>query len=420
MRGRFVGVTSSEESGSEISCGWRVVAASALGVTCGVTAVPIYTVGAFVAPLQQEFGWSRGEIQAATVFAYLAVVVAGPLAGGIADRHGARVVALWSIVGIALGVASAAALTHSLAGLYAAYALIGVLGAGTAPGIWTRAISGWFDRRRGLALGLTLMGTGIFATFGPRYVTWAIETFGWRGGYLALAVLPLVIVLPAALAWFRERPVSAIREAAAETSSAASGLDLAAALRTPSLWLLMVTFLMFSTVISGVIGSFIPMLTDSGYTPAEAAATAGVIGLAVMAGRVAVGLMLDRVAAPILSAIVMSLPALACALWAGSGGGSAAPILAAVLVGLAGGAEFDLVAYMAARYFGLTHYGKITSVLFSAIIAGGALGPALFGYSFDAFGGYGQVLAASAAIFVVAGAAQLVLLRWSAPSLVRP
>jgi len=399
--------SSAIDGAGELKRGWRVLTASALGVTCGVTAVPIYTIGAFVGPLEQDYGWSRGAIQSATVFAYTAVVIAGPLAGGMVDRLGARRVAIWSVLGIALAVASAALLAQSLAGLYLAYALIGVLGAGTSPAVWTRAVSGWFDRRRGLALGLTLMGTGIFATLGPRYVTWAITSFGWRAGYVALALVPLVVVLPIVLLWFRERPAAA--SSAAAPASDQQGMSLTEAATTRTFWIIAVTFLFFSTVISGLIANYIPMLTDTGFSPADAAARAGVIGLAVIAGRVASGLVLDHVRAPVVSTVVMSLPALGCLVWGAGLSGDLGALAAAVLVGLAAGAEFDLVAYMTARYFGLKHYGKLTATLFSSVIAGGAIGPMLFGFGYDQFGSYSPVLLAAAVIFAVAGAAQMFL-----------
>jgi len=398
---------STTERMGEFARGWPVLTAAALGVTCGVTAVPIYTIGAFVGPLEQAYGWSRGSIQSATVFAYAAVVFGGPLAGGLVDKIGTRRVAIWSVIGISLAVGSAALLAQSLAGLYLAYTLIGVLGAGTSPAVWTRAVSGWFDQRRGLALGLTLMGTGIFATLGPRYVTWAIESFGWRGGYLALGIVPLVVVLPAVLLWFHER--KSVPSAANGPAPDNQGLTLPEAMATRPFWIIAVTFLFFSTVISGYIANFIPMLTDTGFSPGAAAARAGLIGLAVIAGRVMIGLVLDHLPAPKVATAVMSLPAIGCFIWGAGLSGDLGPTAAAVLVGLAAGAEFDLVAYMAARYFGLKHYGKLTGILFSSVIAGGAIGPMLFGFSYDWLGSYRPVLLAGAGVFALAAGAQLML-----------
>jgi MFS family permease len=404
----------------EFRDGWRVLLVAAMGVTCGITAVPIYTIGAFVGPLEDAYGWSRGAIQSATVFAYLTLIFAGPAAGYLTDHFGPRRVALWSVFGISLSVASAAVLADSLWGLYLAYALIGILGAGTSPVVWTRAVSSWFVKKRGLAFGLTLMGTGLFATVGPLYVTLAIAEFGWRGGYLALALVPVAIVFPLVYRWFHERelPSQGSEEvgetAVAKGPSAAQapvqpGLDLAAALKTPQFWIIAFSYLLFSTSISGFIASYIPMLTDGGMTREAAASMAGSIGISVLAGRLMAGFLLDHVRASVLATLFMALPAIGCLLWGTGVTGEGGALLAAVFVGLAGGAEFDFVAYMTSRYFGLRHYGKLYGILFSFVIAGAAIGPLMFGVGYDVSESYDTVLLVAAALFVIGGISQLFL-----------
>lgn len=396
----------------EFKSGWRIIFVSVIGVACGITAIPIYTIGAFVGPFEEAYGWSRGATQSATVFAFLSLIFAGPVAGALTDKFGPRVVAIFSVIGISLGVASVAALANSIIGLYIAYALIGLLGAGTSPVVWTRAVSSWFERKRGLAFGLTLMGTGIFAAFGPAYVTGAIEDYGWRGGYLALALLPVVIVLPLVLIWFREKAKPAkenklFHESVAETEQ--SGLSLSAAARTLRFWLIGVSFFLFSICISGFIASYIPMLTDVGFTRVEAASMAGAIGLSVIIGRMVMGVLLDYIRASYLTVAIMLLPTIGCLLWGFNSESAELALLAAISIGLAGGAEFDLIAYMASRYFGLKNYGSVYGVLFSFVIAGAAVGPLLFGFGFDALGAYGPILLYSSVIVMVGIAAQFFL-----------
>jgi len=393
----------------EFKRGWRVLLVSVMGVTCGITAVPIYTIGAFVGPLEDAFGWSRGAILSATVFAYLTLIFAGPIAGGLVDRYGPRRVALWSVSAMAAAVASAAILAGTLWGLYLAYAVIGILGAGTSPVVWTRAVSSWFERKRGLAFGVTLMGTGLFAAVGPMYVTAAIGEFGWRGGYLALAIVPVVLVLPMVYFWFFEREHRPLNTTDPSVSAASKeeGMDLRAAARTPHFWIIGFSFLLFSTGISGFISSYIPMLTDTGLTRGTAASMAGAIGLSVILGRVVTGFLLDYFPAPILAALLMVLPAIGCLLWGLGVTGLAAASVAAVCVGLAGGGEFDLVAYMTARFFGLRHYGRVYGLLFSSVIAGAVFGPLMFGFGYDIAGSYAPVLLAASALFVVGGFLQL-------------
>jgi MFS family permease len=398
-------------SAQEFRQGWRVLLVSAMGVTCGITAVPIYTIGAFVGPLEDAYGWSRGAILSATVFAYLTLIFAGPVAGWLTDRFGPRRIAMWSVPGMALAVGSASVLADRLWGLYLAYALIGILGAGTSPVVWTRAVSSWFVRKRGLAFGLTLMGTGLFATVGPIYVTVAISQFGWRGGYLALAVVPIVFVLPLVYFWFFERQHVAAKpgESVPRAAAAHEGMEPSEAFRTPHFWIICLTFLMFSTAISGYISSYIPMLTDAGLTRESAASMAGFIGISVIVGRAITGFLLDHFPAAVLSALVMLLPGVGCLLWGIGVTGITGAFASAVFVGLAGGAEFDLVAYMTARYFGLRHYGKLYGILFSSVIAGAAVGPLMFGFGFDVAGSYAPILLISAALFFVGAISQVFL-----------
>jgi MFS family permease len=210
-----------------------------------------------------------------------------------------------------------------------------------------------------------------------------------------------MLVLPVALLWFHER--SAANQAA---GMSAEGMHVRQALQTRRFWIIAATFLLFSTGISGFIANFIPMLTDTGLSPGVAASYAGFIGLAVMAGRLTAGVLLDRVSTPVLSTVVMLLPTAGFLLGAAE---MAPPIVLAVLVGFAGGAEFDLVAYMTARYFGLKHYGRLYGLLFSPIIAGAAFGPMLFGFGFERYGTYLPVLAACGVAFALASFAQLAL-----------
>ncbi len=406
-RDHAVAATSAEE----FRRGWRVLLVAAMGVTCGITAVPIYTIGAFVGPLEDAYGWSRGAILSATVFAYLTLIFAGPVAGWLTDRYGPRRIALWSVPGMSLAIASASILAGTLWGLYLAYALIGILGAGTSPVVWTRAVSSWFVKRRGLAFGLTLMGTGLFATVGPVYVTVAIGEFGWRAGYLALAIVPAALVLPLVYFWFFERQHAGSKAGrpVQHDPTENDGMKLRSAVQTSHFWIIGLSFLFFSTSISGYIASYIPMLTDAGLTRESAASMAGFIGISVILGRAITGFLLDHFPASILSALVMTLPGIGCFLWGIGITGLPGAFAAAIFIGLAGGAEFDLVAYMTARYFGLRHYGKLYGLLFSFVIAGAAVGPLMFGFGFDVAGSYAPVLLAAAGLFFVGAISQLFL-----------
>jgi MFS family permease len=398
---------------NEFAAGWRVVAASALGTMCGITAVPAFSLPAFVQSLTAEFGWSRAEIIAGAGICSITIALVSPFVGAAVDRFGARRVALASVVGVSIGLALVSVLANSLFGFYAAFVLATILGAGTSPVTWTRTVNGWFDKQRGLALGLTLMGTGIFSALGPAYATWAIGAFGWRGGYVALAAVPLVLALPFTFLWFREARPDEVPSPHRAAAAAASGASVGEALRSYKFWVIGTAFFLISACVAGMIGNLFPLLTDSGFTRESAAATAGLIGIAIIVGRVGVGILIDRLWAPAVGAVVVALPALACIILANGGLTPTTAAAAAILIGLAAGAEFDLVAFLAVRYFGLKNYGKIYAYLFGALIGGSAFGGVGFASAFDRTGSYDPALWTAFVLYIVCAASLLTLGRYA-------
>ena len=72
-----------------------------------------------------------------------------------------------------------------------------------------------------------------------------------------------------------------------------------------------------------------------------------------------------------------------------------------VAAGFAAGAEFDIIAYLASRYFGLKNYSKIYSLLYAAFALGAAVAPGIFGYAYDTFGNYEMVFLISGGLFLL-------------------
>ena len=128
------------------------------------------------------------------------------------------------------------------------------------------------------------------------------------------------------------------------------------------------------------------MLTDSGLTSRGSGHVAGLLGIAVILGRALTGVLVDRVFAPRVGCAAFAAAACGCRFlamgdvrWAGLG---------AALVGLAMGAEIDLVSYLVARYFGLRAYGSIYGSLYTVFMVGTSIGPVIAGAAFDHFGNY--------------------------------
>jgi MFS family permease len=181
---------------SEFARAWPVVLAAAVGVGLGTTGLPIYTIGQFILPLQSAFGWSRSTTEGALICFTAGSVLMSPVIGSLMDSFGVRRVALASQLGLCLGYLGLTLNHGSLLAYYIGWAVLSVLGAGTAPIAWTTAVASWFEQNRALALGLTLCGTGIVAIVGPAIAGGLVAAYGRRAGFIALAAVQLLVGWP--------------------------------------------------------------------------------------------------------------------------------------------------------------------------------------------------------------------------------
>jgi MFS family permease len=389
------------EKKNEFSRGWRTLVASSLGNAAGLSGLPFYTFGVFVVPLATAFGWTRGEASGAASSLILGTAITAPLVGFLIDRIGTRRVALTSLALLALGYALLTQLTGSVALFYAAWLAMSLVGGGTTPVVWTRAVTIWFDRSRGLALGLTLAGSGLASIFGPLYCTALIERFGWQAGYLGVGAIIAFLAIPAVALLFKEYPQTKTQSATATPDL--PGLDFQQAIRTPAYWRIAISFLFISAAITALLINIVPLLIDRGLTSVEAAQMASSMGIAVLVGRVVVGMLLDRFAAPRVTLILLSTTAVGCLLLVSPTTPTWLLLVSVVSLGFAAAAEVDLVAFLVSRYFGLKAYGRIYGSQLTTFYLGAAIGPALIGIAYDRFGGYTHGLYVVAGI-LIAGA----------------
>jgi predicted MFS family arabinose efflux permease len=394
----------------EFRRGWPVLVAAALGTAFGASPIPFNSAGPFTKPLAEEFGWGRGDIQLALFWFTAAVVLTVPFIGGLADRIGVRKVAIGTLALFGITFAALAFTPASLFAFYLLWVLMGALGGGSTPVTWTRAVNSWFVHNRGLALALTLMGTGVTAAFLPSLATWLIENYGWRKAFIGISLLPLAVALPVVIWLFREPEAKDAHELIAPPSRV--GVTVGQALRDYRFWVIAVSILFVAIGVGGSITNFQPLLMDRGFQPQEAAKIAGVIGVSVIVGRLLAGFLIDRFWAPLVTLPMLALPALACFLLAQPDVPAFAAILSAMLIGLAAGAETDLVAYLTARYFGLANYGRLYGLQYAVFGFASGISPFLFGKVFDVTGSYQPILYVAAVLFVLGAVALLSLGRY--------
>ncbi|MDY0748163.1 MFS transporter [Paucibacter sp. R3-3] len=391
---------------NEFARGWRILLLALAGAATTASVTMLYSLGTLVLPLQKAFGWSRPDLQIAISFMSGGVVVASQLAGWANLRWGLRRMALFSLVALALALFAITLIPNAIGWLYLFYFLAPIAGTGITFVTWTQLISQWFDRRRGLALALVLCGSGLSAAILPPLLGWAIERWDWRAAFLVLGGLPLVLTWPLALLWCRATPEAGAmpqKVAVAGQPMAAGPSDFRSAVRSRRFWTLNVALTLVVSAIVGMVTNTVPLLRDIGLSATEAGSVFASFGIALIAGRVIAGWLIDRVWAPGVAAVALAMPAVGCLmLWsAGAGSPSWLLVLAVCLVGVGTGAEFDMSAYLVSRYFGLEHYGRLFGIHLGLITAGSMLAPLMYAAMYKASGDYGPLLAYSTACCVI-------------------
>lgn len=370
---------------------WRALLAATIGVSAGVAVLPIYTNGLFFPSLEAEFGWSRSQLSSVQLVGSLIIIVTAPFVGVLVDRIGVRFPAAISLT--ALGVAYfVLSFNGPSFGVYlAVFAAMFVLAAASTAVPFTRAVNERFDRARGLALGISLSAVGLVAFLVPRLLGSVIAE-DWRFGYQALGTFGLVSAVVVLLFMPSGRPIAA-------KSTAGPRLPLREIMVSSLFARLAAAFLFLALAVGGAAVHLVSFLRDSGATATSAANTAAIVGLSLIAGRFGCGLLIDRFFAPRVGAAVALIAAASFLSLVLVGPGVA--YLAAVGIGLALGAEVDLIGYLVARYYGLEQYGRIFGIYYAVFFLGLGASPLLMATMREATGNYTLALSSSVVMLLI-------------------
>lgn len=394
-----------EDRGSELRRHWPIVLAAIVGIMLGAWALPLFLLGPLTGSLRTEFGWSVATVAAGATFLAAGTTLGTPLIGMLADRLPPRRLAVGSIAVFALCLAGIASVDGTAWHLHAMWFALNFLGVGSGGIIYTRVIGATFQSQRGLALGIALSGTGVAAFVTPLIAQALIPLIGWRGTILAFVGLIACVALPI-VAWGLS---GATTDAGADHRPApAHGVTRAVALRDARFYALLGSVTIFGLCVAGLVVHVIPMLTASGMSAAAAASIASLLGIAIVAGRLWIGWLLDRFAPALLGGIIFLLAALGAVLFVLAGPGAAAVTVLAI--GLLLGAEVDLMSFLTIRYFGNRHYGAIYGLLFAGYAACGIASP-LIASAIVTRGGYDMLFSAAAGAFATAAALMVWLSR---------
>jgi len=368
-----------------------------------------YVFTTFLKPITEDFGWGRSLFAASPLL--LAMALSAPVVGTLTDRFGARRVLSLSTLLLAamlLAFASMQSLWH----FYGASLLFGVALTGLGDIPVGAVASRWFDRGRGLALGVIYTGSNAGGAIVPVAATAMAVEASWRFALVGLAAAALVVILP--FAFFVVRNPTADEtvgdgEEAAPTPE--PSLDLRAARRTRTFWILFAVLLAFYFVYLGVMLHLVAFLSDSGFSdPGAALRFSGFVAAGIV-GKLAIGLLADRI--PKKAALLVNFGLLAAALGMLLALESAPSLLYPFLFlfGFTVAAENVLLPLIVAECFGVMHMAQVYGALMVALLPGGWAGPVFSGWVFDTQGTYAPAFVTFAALAFASFAALFLVRR---------
>lgn len=457
-------------SSNEFSRGWPIVTAAAVGIGLGLSPLPFYTIDVMVGPLGQEFGWSRGDVYSALAIYTVGAFLMAPIIGLLTERFGSRRVALASIVTFGLAMMALSFNNGDKTRYFFLWLMLALAGSGTLPITFTRPVNNWFDKNRGVALGVALIATGVFGALAKSFAQYMVEWVGWRNAYIALGALPIIIALPicilglrdiddkpaseaavvrfkvpllavslagvAGLVWFAFNfvwpqfqarglrleyamafsfmalvlapPLAMMAFNIRKDAPAAArgggklelpGMTVGEALKTWRFWLLAVCFVPISYSLGAIIPSLVPLLQSKGYPIGEAVSLATLTGLAVLGGRLIGGFLIDRFWAPGVAFLFLASPAAALYLLTGEVSPNIATI-AILMIGFGAGVEYDFMAYLVSKYFGMRRYSAIYGALYGFFAIGAGFGPSVMNNYADAHGWDATLIKSAVLLFI--------------------
>jgi MFS family permease len=404
--------------------GWKLLAVFWI-ILFANFAFPLYGASVVNTYMAEALHWDRTQLGLAYAIYQLMIGVPAPLIAILIVRKGVRFTATLGCSVVAAGALLMSSVVRTSLQTDLVYGVMIGLGAMTGGVLVSQtAINRWFNRYKGLAI--TLVHTG--GTFGgfvaARSLDKVIRVSGgnWRAGWWLIAANSVICTL-LALVFVRERPADLGQFPDGATQAAALSSERAAkervhktnedwtlmdALRTPAIWLILISLLGFSAGYPLYIAHGNAHLRDLGYTPAQAASSISIMLLSALFGTLFFAAVADRIE-PRLVWAAGSIVFAAGMLLAMRASGGFGLYLYAILLGASFGVCFSAMMVLPANYYGVKGYPPVISFMMVIGTTAGAVGATLAGMVFDHFHSYSPVFYFVAALSLVSALALLIM-----------
>lgn len=394
--------------------GWIIVFIAGLGVFFSGPG-QTYSNSAFIDQYIDYFGWSRSEVSglysAATLVAGMIMV----FVGRFIDRFGQR--AMMVIVGTLFALACFFNSTVSSMWMLAVgFFLIRLLGQGSMSLIPNTLVAQWFVKKRGRAFSFMTLGSFASAMLFPIMNTWLIQTWDWQFAWRFWGVALLVIFVPIAFFFVRNKPEDMGLEPDGDTASkqeqvkpvltteiadVSEDWTLAEAAKTRAFWAILICVGIPAMVNTGITFHMVSIFNANGLSMELAATILGMMAFVGIPMSFVSGFITEKVKTNYLLAIVFIIQIVYLLLLIVTKNVFLA-ILFGLIWGISGGLERIALNIIWPNYFGRAHIGSISGVGTTIAVLGSSFGPLPFGIGFDLFNSYTQVLLFSL-IFPVIG-----------------
>jgi MFS family permease len=389
----------------EVRTNWRQLAAATAGLSAGLS-LSAYTNAAMAPHFLAAFAWSRSDFALGGVIALLTFAFL-PVYGRLADLAGVRPVVTVGVIGVPACWVAFAMMSGPIWQYFAISIALIALGVTTTPAIYSRIVATWFDKARGLALAIAISGPPLLGAVGAPGLAAINQAYGWRTGCVTIAITTAVLGV-VALALIPGGDTDSPRP----SRKSKNRTDYRLIGRNPVFWILLAGVLLCNVYHSVTTSQLGVMLSDSISSGDSVAVLVSIFAVAVIAGRFACGLALDRFPAHGVAAIAMGLPGIGCLLIASTWNSYAVVVAAVCCLGAAWGAEGDVIAYLVSRRFSLSIYSSVLGILSAAIGVSSAVGAVILSRTLRETQSFNGFLAFAGGSALVGGAFFLVLSRY--------
>jgi len=360
----------------------RILLIVLIGVFTGTGTIVGSSFSVFLLPVSKELNINRTEISVAlTIFLWSGAII-GPFIAKLMDRFGVRKVIVPLTVMFGLTMISMIFAKSSKGHLYFQYLLIGLL----TPSLvgYTKILALWFDKGRGTAFAVLVIGNSMAAGVMPKFAQVLINTYDWKTAYFCLGLMILLIAVPATTMLSEPKIISHEKQSVPVQKN---GSTLSAALCSRLFWLITFGVSLITLCVQGIETHLVAILDERGVSANIAVSLFPAIALGTCIGQLSAGCLLDRFNSPRV-ATFFALISLGGLILFHNSNNTWVLMIACALLALGAFGEIGMTPYLVTRYFGLSSFATIYAATFTMGMLFFGASPVISGAIYDLSGSY--------------------------------